>query len=77
MTLEEIARSLIEKAYGATNLMYEMSNFLNETLLFLDLDTGRRFLVTRCEKRGQYVLQELLASDPKYYSFRAVAKELK
>lgn len=77
MTLEEIARSLIEKAYGSTNLLYEIHNLLDEKLLFLDLDTGRRFLVTRCEKRGQYVLQELLASDPKYYSFKAAEEALK
>ena len=62
---------MIEMAYGATNLLYEMSNFMDEALLFLDLDTGRHFLVKRCEKRGQYVLQELLADDPKYYSFKA------
>ena len=67
--METIARKLIEKAYGATNLMYEMRNLLDEKHLFLDIDTGRRFLVIR--KRGQYVLQELLAGDPKYYSFKA------
>ena len=77
MTLEEIARSLIEKAYGATNLLYEIRNLLDEKLLFLDLDTGRRFLVTRCERRGQYVLQELIANDPKYYSFKAAEEAMK
>ncbi len=69
--METIARNLIEKAYGMTNLMYEMRNLLDEKHLFLDTDTGRRFLVIRCKKRGQYILQELLASDPKYYSFKS------
>ena len=68
--METIARKLIEKAYGATNLMYEMRNLLDEKHLFLDIDTGRRFLVIR--KRGQYVLQELLAGDTKCYSAEEV-----
>ena len=74
--METIARNLIEKAYGATNLMCEMSNLLDDKHLFLDFDTGRRFLVRRCEKRGQYVLQELLAGDPKYYSFKAAEDDI-
>jgi len=71
--METIARKLIEKAYGVKNLMYEMNDFMgeNEALLFLDFDTGRRFLVIRCEKRKQYILQELIENGPKYYSFKA------
>lgn len=75
--METIARKLIEKAYGAKNLVYETYCILsgNRAVVFVDLDTGEIYIVIR--RRKSYALYELHKGCPRYYSFEAAEEMLK
>ena len=75
--METIARKLIEKAYGAKNIIYETYFYLsgNKAVVFVDFDTGEIYVVIR--KRKQYALYELHTGNPKHYSFKAAEEAMK
>jgi hypothetical protein len=76
--METIARKLIEKAYGAKNLIYETYFHLsgNKAVAFVDIDTGEIYIVIRRNRRKSYALYELHKGDPRYYSFKAAEEAL-
>ena len=77
VVMETIARKLIEKTYGAKNLIYETYCILNgnKAVVFVDSDTEEIYVMRRCSWRRQYVLYKLHIDELKYYSFKAVEEE--
>ena len=73
--METIARKLIEKAYGAKNLIYATYFHLNgKNVVFFDSDTEEIYVVRRCNWRRQYVLYKIHIGELKYYSFKVAEK---
>ena len=75
--METIARKLIEKAYGAKNIVYETYCILsgNKAVVFFDSDTEEIYVVRRCSWRREYVLYKLHIGELKYYPFKVAEKE--